>query len=768
VFPGCTVASLKEIIMKTPKTKLFTASLITMTLSLAPLTTARAQANDKADKPATNQPTPVNAESSTATTNADQTKAAGTTNAGEASANPQPVDQSQAKAQTAASPSSSLSTSDKSMTAMASDKSHGALRVAADDVKDRTDKKLAGHKVRGSDNKDLGNVKDFLVDPQSGEVVYAVISTGGIAGIGDKLHLVPFRALKPGTKKDEFTLSVDKATWDQMTPLKDEDFKAAKIGVSDEQRRQLAQRFESSSHTDAAAATYTADISAQLVRASDFRGKDVRSANAHVGSIEGLVIDQEMATATALLDPKKEFTNSKQKFLVPLNQLTIASAKHEPITTTLTRTDFENVQSGGQTASTTTTSTNANPAVATNDQTKSSAAQTNVAASGATMSDSQKANTQNGSTVAATNSSTPSATDTQLSPTGSSSAEQNQHSAATTKDQAANASSSSASVAKNDHSAKPTAGVNSTEESQDVASANGSSKTSSKDHTDKSSLGSTSTDTDSQSRSMVAKDEAKGENAAAKTDRDADHEKSSSTSSPSAVAKNDDTAKSTTNHDTKSSTDVASTTSGAKSNTDEASTTSGAKSGTEVASTTTAPKSSTDMASTTGSAPSAASTTTQSVASNDTTKSADQSATSEKSSDKSSSPSTSATVAQNDHSSTSTSQPSDIEQNLSKSNQTASNSAANSEPLLSPTGQTSADQTPAADASLISAAQSIRKALDNDSSLARADVQVTPENGKILLRGKVSEESIKRSIEKKAKSAANGKDVDNEITVEQK
>jgi osmotically-inducible protein OsmY len=88
---------------------------------------------------------------------------------------------------------------------------------------------------------------------------------------------------------------------------------------------------------------------------------------------------------------------------------------------------------------------------------------------------------------------------------------------------------------------------------------------------------------------------------------------------------------------------------------------------------------------------------------------------------------------------------------------------------LTPTGRTSADQTPAgADPALVSAALAVRKALDEDPSLRRLDVAVTPTNGKLVLSGSVNSNQLKTTIETKAERAANGKTVDSQITVDAK
>jgi hypothetical protein len=110
-----------------------------------------------------------------------------------------------------------------------------------------------------------------------------------------------------------------------------------------------------------------------------------------------------------------------------------------------------------------------------------------------------------------------------------------------------------------------------------------------------------------------------------------------------------------------------------------------------------------------------------------------------------------------------------LKQNNESSDTTAnssiSNSAANGGDNLTPTGHTSAEQNPNANGSLLSAAQQVRQALDQDSDLAHADITVTPENNKLVLRGTVKNDDLKSKAKDKAQSAANGVQIDSQLQV---
>ena len=56
----------------------------------------------------------------------------------------------------------------------------------------------------------MGDIKEFMIGMASGTVAYAVLSFGGLLGVGEKLFSVPWAALTPDTANKRFTLSVPK------------------------------------------------------------------------------------------------------------------------------------------------------------------------------------------------------------------------------------------------------------------------------------------------------------------------------------------------------------------------------------------------------------------------------------------------------------------------------------------------------------------------------------------------------------------------------
>ena len=67
---------------------------------------------------------------------------------------------------------------------------------------------LMGNDVYNQQGEDLGDVKEFMIDMATGKISYAVLSFGGVLGMGDKLFAVPWSALTLDTFNKRFTLNV--------------------------------------------------------------------------------------------------------------------------------------------------------------------------------------------------------------------------------------------------------------------------------------------------------------------------------------------------------------------------------------------------------------------------------------------------------------------------------------------------------------------------------------------------------------------------------
>jgi len=70
---------------------------------------------------------------------------------------------------------------------------------------------LIGMDVRNSQNEKLGEIKDMVVDLQTGKIAYVVLSVGGFLGIGDKYVAIPPNAFTVAPDQEKLVLNADKA-----------------------------------------------------------------------------------------------------------------------------------------------------------------------------------------------------------------------------------------------------------------------------------------------------------------------------------------------------------------------------------------------------------------------------------------------------------------------------------------------------------------------------------------------------------------------------
>ena len=69
---------------------------------------------------------------------------------------------------------------------------------------------LVGNDVYNCQHEDIGDIKEIMLDMNSGKVCYAVLSFGSFLGMGEKLFAVPWGALKLDTENKRFILDIDK------------------------------------------------------------------------------------------------------------------------------------------------------------------------------------------------------------------------------------------------------------------------------------------------------------------------------------------------------------------------------------------------------------------------------------------------------------------------------------------------------------------------------------------------------------------------------
>ena len=85
---------------------------------------------------------------------------------------------------------------------------------------DETPRLIASNKVEGTavynrQGERLGAVYNFMVDKFTGQVAYAVMSFGGILGIGESYHPLPWKALTYDTRLGGYVVDLDRSELEQ-------------------------------------------------------------------------------------------------------------------------------------------------------------------------------------------------------------------------------------------------------------------------------------------------------------------------------------------------------------------------------------------------------------------------------------------------------------------------------------------------------------------------------------------------------------------------
>jgi hypothetical protein len=82
---------------------------------------------------------------------------------------------------------------------------------------DESDRLIASDKVEGTavynrEGDKLGAIRNFMVDKRSGEVDYAVLSFGGLLGMGEKFYPLPWEMLTYDVRQKGYVVDIDKET----------------------------------------------------------------------------------------------------------------------------------------------------------------------------------------------------------------------------------------------------------------------------------------------------------------------------------------------------------------------------------------------------------------------------------------------------------------------------------------------------------------------------------------------------------------------------
>ncbi|MEO5958519.1 MAG: PRC-barrel domain-containing protein [Opitutaceae bacterium] len=209
------------------------------------------------------------------------------------------------------------------------------VRVATPDVIPFALSQLSGKRLRGKGQEELGSISDFLVDPQSGAVRFAVVPSGGDAN-NPSARLVPMSVFDSNNNsQDGFNLRIGKIQWDQVGTIPERELQG-RIAVDREHRDRLARQFSLPplSGEDATTGTW-------LVRAIQLRGQPVRTPQDQLGIVDDVVVDVLNRSAAVVIKATGMGAGADTKFIVPFSQLQFSPDGPVAIATNLRRGEFQ-------------------------------------------------------------------------------------------------------------------------------------------------------------------------------------------------------------------------------------------------------------------------------------------------------------------------------------------------------------------------------------------------------------------------------------------
>jgi len=69
-------------------------------------------------------------------------------------------------------------------------------------------KKVLGTAVQDTSGRKIGEIEDIVLDKQSNNIMFAVVSFGGFLGMGDKYHPIPWSMLDYDPEENAYVVSV--------------------------------------------------------------------------------------------------------------------------------------------------------------------------------------------------------------------------------------------------------------------------------------------------------------------------------------------------------------------------------------------------------------------------------------------------------------------------------------------------------------------------------------------------------------------------------
>jgi len=236
------------------------------------------------------------------------------------------------------------------------------------DLREHLATRLIGKTLENQDALQLGKLKDFIIEADTGKPLYAVVSSGGLAGFKPRRSLVPAPALSLATAKwSVLYVEVPSKKWQEAPVFKKSEL--VKLGKHDVIHQIYSfYGLGASPAADASAkpgasrltrtgpersADTTSDITVQ--RVSEIIGEPVFDSDREkLGTISDLLLDLSGANPTMAIISAKSLFKASECFAVPLRSIVLS--KENKLIVSNTRANLEkalllNERTWGQAAS---------------------------------------------------------------------------------------------------------------------------------------------------------------------------------------------------------------------------------------------------------------------------------------------------------------------------------------------------------------------------------------------------------------------------------
>ena len=188
---------------------------------------------------------------------------------------------------------------------------------------------VIGKNVENAQGENLGEIQDLIVDLGNQRVHYAVLASGGMLGLGDKLFAYPISAFKPEADGDKLVLNIDK---DRLKDAPGFDKDKWPDWTDNRYRGEVDRYFKSDT-------AKVAPRTAKMVRATELIGKDVDDRSGKdAGEIEDIVVNMNSGRVSyAVLDFDKAWSPDDKLLPMPLTAFSFPTDKKKDIVLNVAR-----------------------------------------------------------------------------------------------------------------------------------------------------------------------------------------------------------------------------------------------------------------------------------------------------------------------------------------------------------------------------------------------------------------------------------------------